>query len=284
MTTSSKAYEPQTSVGGLEQSLLETAFFAATLAGRELIELRAGITTVESKSTENDWVSEADRASEQLISSRIRTTRPDDAQIGEEGTALEGTTGITWNFDPLDGTVNYLYGSDDWCVSIACADADGMLVGVVHEPVNGKTYWAVRGGGAFMNGRRLHVRPSQHLRQSLVATGYSYDPKLRVAQAAVVGDVLAQGRDIRRNGSAALSLCQVGSGEVDAYLESPINLWDISAASLVASEAGARVSIGDFRSALAVLVSAPGIHVELEELLASSESGRFLFPHLVMSA
>jgi len=283
VTTATTTEDGVLSPTGLPQALLETAFLAAVRAGQGLLEQRASITSIETKSTENDWVSEADRSSERLIADSIRATRPRDGQIGEEGTRVAGSTGLTWNFDPLDGTVNYLYGSDAWCVSIACADESGTLVGVVHEPVANRTYWATRGGGAFLNGRPLAVRRSGNLRRSLVSTGFSYDPDLRRRQGELIADLLGECRDIRRNGSAALSLCHVGSGEVDAYLECPINLWDISAASLIASEAGAQVGVAPFESALSVVAAAPDVYAEIGAVVAANPYGPTLFPHLAGS-
>jgi len=200
--------------------------------------------------------------------------------VGEEGTHRIGSSGYSWSFDPLDGTVNYLYGSDVWCVSIACADELGPLIGVVYEPVAGKTYWAVRHHGSYLNGVKLEGRDATSISSSLVSLGFSYDSQIRARQGELAAYLLPLARDLRRNGSAALSLCNVAFGEVDVYLESPINLWDISAGSLIASEAGAVIAIGPFRDQLSVLACRPSLSAEIGSIVNATASGRLLFPHL----
>jgi myo-inositol-1(or 4)-monophosphatase len=180
-----------------------------------------------------------DRAAEQLITTLLGKLRPDDGLIGEEGTRQGGTTGVDWLVDPLDGTVNYLYGLGGWAVSVA-ALLDGVPVaGVVHVPSVGETFAACRGGGATCNGRPLRLGPGPSLGQALVATGFGYAATRRTHQAAVLQSVLPAVRDIRRLGACAVDLCLVAGGRVDAYFERGVQPWDHAAGGLVATEAGA---------------------------------------------
>jgi myo-inositol-1(or 4)-monophosphatase len=224
----------------MPEQLLELAVDAAHAAGAELLRRRGHANPVEAKSTATDPVSAADRASEALLVRRIQGARPDDAIVGEEGTAQRGSSGLRWVLDPLDGTVNYLYGIPAWCVSVACEDGNGALVGVVYDPVHRETFTALRGGGAALDGTALAVNDPVPLARALVATGFGYDPAMRRAQAGVAARVLAAARDIRRGGSAALDLCAVAAGRVDGYYEDGIAHWDWAAGALVALEAGAR--------------------------------------------
>ena len=186
-------------------------------------------------------VSEMDRASERLIGDALRAARPDDGFLGEEGTSAAGASGVRWVFDPLDGTTNYLYGFPTWAVSIA-AEVDGRaVVGVVHDPLHAETFTAVRGAGAWCNGRVLRVTGAPELATALVGTGFSYDAAQRGRQAALLARVLPAVRDIRRAGAAALDLCWVALGRLDAFYEWGLAPWDRAAGSLVASEAGAIV-------------------------------------------
>src|SRR5262249_45847923 len=147
-----------------------------------------------------------------LITSVIGRVRPEDGFLGEEGASSAGTSGIRWVVDPLDGTVNYLYGLPSWAVSIA-AERDGeTLVGVVAAPMRGETYQAVTGRGALVNGTSAHCRPAPAFDHALVGTGFGYIAERRAAQAEVVRTLVPQVRDIRRGGSAAIDLCDVGCG------------------------------------------------------------------------
>lgn len=212
---------------------------AAVAAGDELLRRRDGDNPVEAKTSATDPVSVADRASEALLVDRLRRARPDDGILGEEGAQRRGSTGLRWVLDPLDGTVNYLYGVPAWCVSVACEDDAGGVVGVVHDPVHGETFTAARGGGAWLGDRRLVVNDPVPLARALVATGFGYDADQRRAQAEVVVRVLAAARDIRRAGSAALDLCALAAGRVDGYYEDGIAHWDWAAGGFIAAEAGA---------------------------------------------
>ena len=221
--------------------LADLAERAAREAGGELLRRRGTTNPVEAKSSATDPVSAADRASEALLVARLRSARPDDGILGEEGADRTSHSGLRWVVDPLDGTVNYLYGLSDWCVSVACEDAEGGLVGVVHAPLQPATFRAVRGHGAWLGDARLAVNDPVPLEQALVATGFAYDRTTRRAQAEVVSRVLVAARDIRRGGSAALDLCALAAGRVDAYYEDGVAHWDWAAGALIAQEAGASV-------------------------------------------
>lgn len=195
------------------------------------------------KSTVNDPVSEADRTSERLIAQRLAAACPDDGLLGEEGQAeRRGTSGRRWVVDPLDGTVNFQYGIPTWCVSIACEDDAGSLVGVVHDPSRDEMFVAVRGGGATCNGRPLRVTGVETLAQTLVTTGYAYARATRRDWAVDVADLLANVRDMRRGGAAALDLAWTAAGRFDAYLEFGLSAWDWAAGRLLVTEAGGVVS------------------------------------------
>lgn len=226
---------------------------------------------VGSKSSITDLVSDADRDAEALIVRRLRAARPADAIVGEEGTSQHGTSGLAWYVDPLDGTINYLYGVPHWCVTLACADEDGAVVGVIHDPTRAETFVAERTGGAFAGERRLAVSHEAELARALVATGFGYDADVRRRQGATIARVLPHVRDIRRLGSAALDLAWLAAGRYDAYFETGINPWDVEAGILIVREAGGLVTrlggIGDDRRP-AVLASNAALHAHLRELLA----------------
>ncbi|WUH90460.1 inositol monophosphatase [Streptomyces sp. NBC_00433] len=220
--------------------LLEVALDAARRAGALLRDGRpADLGVAATKSSQVDVVTEMDIAAEKLITACIGRLRPDDGFLGEEGASREGTSGVRWVIDPLDGTVNYLYGLPSWAVSIA-AEKDGeVVVGVVEAPMRGETYQAVLGGGALVNGAPARRRPAPELSHALVGTGFGYLSERRAAQAEVVRTLLPQVRDIRRGGSAAIDLVDVGCGRLDAYYERGLNPWDLAAGDLFAREAGA---------------------------------------------
>jgi myo-inositol-1(or 4)-monophosphatase len=227
------------------RSLLALAEELAREAGEVLLSYRArpGLAT-STKSSATDPVSEADHAVERLISDRVTAARPDDGMLGEEDADNRaGTSGLRWVVDPLDGTVNYLYGIPQWSVSIAVEDADGAVVGVVHDPNRNETFTARRGGGAVLDGAALAVTNPGSLSASLVATGFGYEPDVRRDQAWMIAELLPSIRDIRRAGSAALDLCWTAAGRWDAYVEFGIKPWDRSAGGLVVTEAGGTVSL-----------------------------------------
>jgi myo-inositol-1(or 4)-monophosphatase len=199
-------------------------------------------TSVATKSSPTDMVTEVDRASERLIVDALLAARPDDGILGEEGADRAGTSGVRWVVDPLDGTTNYLYRHPGFAVSIAAEDGRGdLLAGIVVDPLLGDVFRAARGRGASRNGEPITPSVVTDLRQALLATGFSYDPARRGRQGAVVAGVLSQVRDLRRMGSAALDLCSVACGRVDAYVEMGLAPWDMAAGTLIAREAGAVV-------------------------------------------
>jgi myo-inositol-1(or 4)-monophosphatase len=186
-------------------------------------------------------VSDADRAAEEAISALLRTERPDDGLLGEEGMSSGGSSGRRWVVDPLDGTTNYLYRYPAWAVSVALEDGEGPLAGVVLDPLADELFSAARGGGAFLNGAAIHVRDAGELSRALVATGFGYEPDVRRGQAELLLRLLPHVRDVRRAGAAALDLCHVAAGRLDGYYERGINHWDWAAGALIVAEAGGRV-------------------------------------------
>jgi myo-inositol-1(or 4)-monophosphatase len=237
--------------------------------------VREGRTTgpgaIETKSTATDVVTEYDKASEALITSRLRVARPDDGLLGEEGTSEIGTSGITWVIDPIDGTTNYLYGLPGYSVSVAAVDADGGLVGVVYAPMTDELFSARRGGGAFVNGTPISCRGTRPLESALVSTGFGYLAERRARHGARVARLLPHVRDIRRMGSAALDLCYVAAGRVDVYFEQWLNPWDVAAGELIAREAGARVGEfpGEDDDPAGVLAASPALFDDFLALLAT---------------
>ncbi|MEX1141994.1 MAG: inositol monophosphatase family protein [Thermoleophilaceae bacterium] len=215
---------------------------AAREAGALLMErYRGPARGVLSKSSRTDMVSDADRDAEALIRDLLATERPADGLLAEEGSHADATSGRRWVVDPLDGTTNYLYRFPAWVVSIALEDAEGAVVGVVHEPVRDETFTAVRGAGAALDGAQIAVSGAQALDSALVGTGFGYDADRRASQADVLLRVLPRVRDIRRAGAAALDLCMVACGRLDGYYERGLNHWDWAAGALIAAEAGATV-------------------------------------------
>jgi myo-inositol-1(or 4)-monophosphatase len=198
---------------------------------------------------------------------RIRAAYPDDAIVSEEGGRLEGRSGRTWYVDPLDGTINYLYGMPHWSVSIACVDANGAVAGVVYDPVRGELFSAGRGSGATLGPRRLAVTAVGDPGLALVATGFSYDARERAAQAAVVARVAGSVRDIRRAGSAALDLAWVAAGRIDAYFEVSRSPWDSAAGELLVREAGGEVT---WTEQTEIVASGRPLHAPLIALLRAA--------------
>ncbi|MGI5458632.1 inositol monophosphatase family protein [Streptomyces sp. CA-249302] len=254
----------------LHQELLELAQEAARRAGDLLRDGRpADLAVAATKSSPIDVVTEMDIAAEKLITDLISAHRPDDGFLGEEGAATEGTSGVRWVIDPLDGTVNYLYGLPTWAVSIA-AELDGeTVVGVVAAPMRGETYHAVRGAGAWQGDRRLTCRSAPPLDQALVSTGFNYVTEVRAHQAEVAHRLIPLLRDIRRSGSAAVDLCDVAAGRLDGYYERGLNAWDYGAGDLIAREAGALTGgrPGERPSRDLTVAATPGVFEPLQRLL-----------------
>ncbi|MEG3629980.1 inositol monophosphatase family protein [Streptomyces poriticola] len=229
----------------LHAELLDVAQEAARRAGELLRDGRpADLAVTATKSSPIDVVTEMDIAAEKLITGLIADRRPDDGILGEEGAATDGTSGVRWVIDPLDGTVNYLYGLPTWAVSVAAEQDGETVVGVVAAPMRAETYQAALGAGAWATGswegeRRLVCRPSPPLDQALVSTGFNYVAKVRAHQAEVAGQLIPLVRDIRRGGSAAIDLCDLAAGRLDGYYERGLHPWDLAAGDLIAREAGA---------------------------------------------
>jgi myo-inositol-1(or 4)-monophosphatase len=248
------------------------AIEAGELAARRR---REGVTVAATKSTIVDVVTEADREVEALIRGRIADARPEDAILGEEGGSSAGSSGLTWVVDPIDGTVNYLYGIPHYAVSIAVVEGDPdpatwrALAGCVLNPATGETFTASDGGGAYLGDELLRIGDAPPLGQALVATGFAYAAEVRAQQGAVVQRLLPQVRDIRRQGTASLDLCFVAAGRYDVYFERTLSPWDHAAGALVAREAGAVVKgRGDAApSRDFILAAEPGLAAEVEALL-----------------
>jgi myo-inositol-1(or 4)-monophosphatase len=253
---------------------VETAHEAGALVARRRAD--APVEVAATKSSPTDVVTASDTAAERLIRERIGAVRPDDGILGEEGGGGRGESRVRWVVDPIDGTVNYLYGIPAYAVSIA-AEVDGELaVGVVHNPVSQETWTALRGEGAWLNDRPVQVGGRTDPAHALVATGFSYDVRRRAEQGRQVAWLLPRVRDIRRIGAASLDLCAVAAGRVDAYVEQGLQPWDLAAGSLVAREAGARVGgLGDAGAGEDLVVAAnPDLWDELQELLQEAGFGR----------
>lgn len=224
------------------RELLALATDLAREAGQVHTQGMARALRIETKSSPTDLVSQIDRESERLIVERLREARPDDALLGEEGALGEGTSGVRWVIDPLDGTTNYVYGYPAYAVSIAVEVEGQAQIGVVYDSSAGRMYRAISGFGAVCDERPIRVRKQPNLAMALVATGFSYEAAQRRRQGAVVAQVLGRVRDIRRGGTAALDLCHVAAGHVDAYWELDLSPWDYAAGSVIARAAGAEVA------------------------------------------
>ncbi|GAA2340780.1 inositol monophosphatase family protein [Saccharopolyspora halophila] len=233
---------------------------------------------VDTKSSETDVVTAGDKAVERLVRDRLAELRPGESVLGEEEGGEAALDGLRWVVDPIDGTVNYLYGFPFYSVSLA-AQVDGESVaGAVVEPVSGRVWSAAKGCGAFLDGQRLRVSATERLELSLVGTGFSYSVRRRTAQARVVGDMLGKVRDIRRAGAASLDLCAVAAGWLDATYEVGLHRWDWAAGALVATEAGAnlRLPVKDAADGLGdemVVCSAPGITERMADALREVDAG-----------
>ena len=258
--------------------LLEVAVAAASRAADLADTSRlGGVAEVGTKSTDTDLVTDTDRAVERLIAELLRAARPDDHIFGEEFGAAPGggaTGRVRWVIDPIDGTVNYVYGIPHYAVSIA-AEVDGVVVvGVVRSVETGEEWTAVRGQGAWRAGVRLAGSGATDLAQALVATGFGYDAARRAKQAGVLAHLMPMIRDIRRFGAAALDLCAAAEGRVDAYYEKGLAAWDHAAGGLIAAEAGLRVT--GLRGAPAgpdlVLAAPVGLYQHLHDLLVTLDA------------
>ena len=260
----------------LSSELLSLARAIALETGRMVVEARrGGVEVADRKSSPVDVVTQVDRDAEQLIRTRLAEVRPRDGFFGEEGAREPSESGITWVVDPIDGTVNFLYGIPHYAISIAAVAGEPdpqswrALAAVVVNPVTGELFTATAGGGAYLGAEKLAIRAPAPLAESLIATGFAYSEKTRLEQGAAIARLLPRVRDIRRMGTASLDLCAVASGRVDAYFERTLSPWDHAAGALIATEAGARVSGFDGRRAdhLMTLAAHPDSVEALEAVL-----------------
>lgn len=248
---------------------------AATSTAQLLVEgLGRRRTQVEAKSTPTDLVTEMDREAEAHLVRTLLGARPDDGFLGEEGHDTAGTSGLRWVVDPLDGTTNYLYGHPGFGVSVAAEVEGAGVVAAVADPLHGDLFSAAAGRGATRNGDALRRGPAPPLEHMLVATGFGYAPERRARQATTLATVLPRVRDIRRMGAAAVDLCSVALGRVDAFYERGLAHWDRAGGVLIAREAGCRV--GDLRGGDGsdgfILAAPPDRFDELVALLRSAEA------------
>jgi myo-inositol-1(or 4)-monophosphatase len=235
------------------EELLELAREVAHLAGGQLRERfeHGQERALHAKSTPTDLVSEADLASERVIREVLSQRRPDDGFLGEEGgSSRPGSSGLRWVVDPLDGTVNFLFGIPQWCVSVAAEDADGALAGVIFDPLRGETFAAVRDGPVTLDGAPISGSDQDELATAMVATGFAYDADVRAAQAEVLAAVIPRVRDVRRMGSAALDLAWTAATRYDAFFERTVKPWDIAAGVLICERAGLEVRMLEARPRL----------------------------------
>jgi myo-inositol-1(or 4)-monophosphatase len=246
--------------------LLDLAIRIGRETGAMLMDRPAEL-EVNTKTTAIDVVTQMDIRAEAYIVAELLKARPHDGIVGEEGAERKGTTGITWVIDPIDGTVDYLYNLPGWNVSIAAKDEEGQLIGVVTAPSINSTWWAVRGGGAFHNGRPIRCNEPIAFNRALIGTGFQYDIAHRDAQIEHVSRMLPLVRDIRRNGAAAVDLCHVAMGALDAYFEHGLKEWDWAAAGLIATEAGARFGLYGQAPYMMTLSAGPTLFPELEAFL-----------------
>ncbi len=255
-------------------ALRDLAIELARGAGQIALEGRKSVTDADTiagatKSSSTDVVTEFDRAAERHIVEVLRRLRPDDAIVGEEGTNDSGTSGFSWLIDPIDGTTNFVFDQPAWSCSVAVADDERTVAGAVAVPPLGELFAAAVGCGATLNDRPIHVSSATDLSLALVGTGFGFQPETRREQALVVVELITQVRDIRRLGSAAVDLCMVACGRLDAYYELHLNAWDAAAGELIAREAGAITSDFEGRRARPeqMLVAAPGVHAAMIEAL-----------------
>ena len=269
-----------------DETLLELRSVAVDVAREagDMLADRAGqVEVAATKSSPTDVVTEMDRRSEELIRARILAARPADAILGEEGGQTGDADGapVRWVIDPLDGTVNYLYGLHDWAVSIAAEVGGEILTGAVFVPMRGEMFSAIRGHGAFLQAgddswNPLHCRPGVPLDQALIGTGFGYLAARRKVQGEVVAVLLPRIRDIRRIGVASVDLCAIAAGRLDGFYERGLNYWDWAAGALVAEESGAVVGglNGAPVSSSMTVAAGPGLFGPLADALAALDPER----------
>jgi myo-inositol-1(or 4)-monophosphatase len=275
------AVPPDLPLAELERLAIDVAREAGTL----IVDDRpADLGVSKTKSTATDVVTVMDQRAQDLLRTRLRQARPDDGFLGEEEGGAVATSSVTWVVDPIDGTVNYLYGIPAYAVSVAAVVGDPTVpgrwqpvAGAVVNPVSGELFHARRGGGAWKatgpgEPRRLTVADRDDLGHALAGSGFGYDPAVRRWQAEVLLEVLPHIRDIRRIGSAALDICHIADGALDAYFERGLNPWDMAAAWLVLTEAGGLFTglTGRPPESDMVVGAGPGLHGQLDRLIAQA--------------
>ncbi|HVQ54787.1 MAG TPA: inositol monophosphatase family protein [Thermoanaerobaculia bacterium] len=247
-------------------TLLETAMAAARSGGEVLVANWRNLPhgSVEEK-TKNDFVTHADRESEERIVAAIRAQYPEDAFLGEEGGRRQGSAGArVWIIDPLDGTSNFVAGFPFWCVSIAAWEGEELVAGVVWDPLRDEMYTAERGGGAWRNGTRLAVTGRKGLDGAFIATGFPFRNRGKIdTYLALFKAVFGEARAIRRAGSAALDLAYVAAGVFDGFFEFRLAPWDVAAGALLIDEAGGQITDFDggkgYLERGNVVAGAPGV-------------------------
>ena len=255
--------------------LLEIASGVAAEAGALAASMRsAGVSVAATKSNQLDIVTQADTAVEELIQERLRTARPNDGFFGEEGGEIAGSSGITWIVDPIDGTVNYLYGSPYYAVSIAATAKNGSggrtsLAACVYAPALSAEYTAAAGHPAHLNGTPLQVNDNVSLEKALVSTGIPYDLAQRTRVLQDIATLTPRIRDFRLVGAAALEICGVAEGRTDAHIQRGLPIWDYAAAALIAAQAGGTVRGADSRASRSelLLIASPRLADLLDPLV-----------------
>ncbi|WP_062133475.1 inositol monophosphatase family protein [Demequina aestuarii] len=263
------------------ETLMSVARALAQEAATLVIAGRADAAVAATKSSPIDIVTQMDLNAERLLRQRLSELRPDDAILGEEGDDVQGASGITWVLDPIDGTVNYLYGLPHFAVSVAAVSGEPTpqtwtpLAGAVCDG-SGVVWSASRGGGAWRDSQSLRRTSAPTLDSTLLGTGFQYVAERRVRQGEIVTGMLGRVRDIRRLGAAAVDLCLVAAGQLDAYYEHGLHPWDFAAAALIAQEAGVRVAgiDGGPPDGRLTIAAMPDVWNELAEALIEAGADR----------
>jgi myo-inositol-1(or 4)-monophosphatase len=258
-------------VGSLESDEpagLEEIAVDAAVAAAELIRHRLGETqTVETKSSPTDVVTAADVEVETFIRGRLLAATPGAAIRGEERAPIPGTTSIGWIIDPIDGTVNFLYDLPVMSVSIAATMDGEVVAGAVVDVVRGEVFSGSVGNGVRRDGVLVKPSSTAKLSDALIGTGFSYSAEVRRREGAVVARVLPEARDIRCFGSAALHLCWVACGRLEAFYQEGLMEWDVAAGAFLAAQAGARVEPGSAANNGTTLAASPAVFDPLRDLI-----------------
>lgn len=249
-----------------DSELLDIALEALE-AARHVILSYLSPRVIKFKSENTNPVTAADKAAEIAITNVLKKARPEDGLIGEEGSNVKSKTGLRWVFDPLDGTVNYMYQIPHWAISISCEEFDGTQwnprIGVIYDIIRNETFTAIRNQGAFLNRSEIKVNMTKNFSNALIATEFSYNRQIRFHQSEIFSTVILEVRDVRSCGSSALDLCWVACGRWDGFYENELSIWDWSAGSLIVQEAGGLVTpLGT-----GIVASSQPIHKKLNQLV-----------------